>query len=64
MIQENDGDAGKTVWVWRFLLWSENDPEVRMKNFSISWYDKYREKSIWQVDITFWPPLQEGHYYV
>lgn len=63
MIEETEGNAGKTIWIWRFMLWFENAPEARMKNFQIGWYDKNREEQIWQIDITFWPPLKDGSHY-
>ena len=62
MITGMDEMTGKTIWIWRLMLWADDDPDARMKNFSISWYDECSEESIWQIDVTFWPPLKDRNY--
>jgi hypothetical protein len=64
MFQETEGDAGKTIWLWRLMLWLDDDQNQRMKTGSISWYDKDRESPIWQLDFTFWPPKKGDAHYV
>lgn len=63
MFQETEGEAGKTIWLWRLMLWADNATGSRVKYGSIAWYDKNRESPIWQLDITFWPPLKDGSHY-
>jgi hypothetical protein len=61
MFEEIENEAtGKIIWLWRLMIWIENNPNHLAKCGQIAWYNKNRETEIWQLDITFWPPAKDG----